>query len=187
MAEINVRVLSEEDWQEYRSVRLAALEDSPTAFVNTLEEESRYDEQFWRDRMLRAHRLVAESEQTRLGIVCLGSFNEDPEIGDLFGLWVAPEARQTGVSWQLVQAVADQAVRDGRTKLYYFVGTENGRAIAFASNFGFRLTSHRRTARVRNEESGDQEIAMVLSLATDPGAVPNPTRPRATSKPGPLA
>jgi len=62
---------------------------------------------------------------------------------------------------------------------------ENGRAIGFAINAGFRLTSQRRTTRIENSEFGDQEIALVLSLANDPAAVATSTPSRLTSKPGP--
>jgi ribosomal protein S18 acetylase RimI-like enzyme len=109
---------------------------------------------------------------------------DEEEASDVFGLWVAPEVRNTGVAWQLVEAAAQQAVRDGSTRLYYWVSTENGRAVAFATNFGFRVTSQRRTARVSHSEFGDQEVAFVLSLASDSG-VPNPTGPRIQAQPGP--
>jgi len=33
MSEISVRVLREDDWQAYRQVRLAALQESPEAFL----------------------------------------------------------------------------------------------------------------------------------------------------------
>jgi hypothetical protein len=68
----------------------------------------------------------------------------------------------------MVQIAIDQAIQDGCTNLYYWVSTENGRAIGFAINAGFRLTSERRTSRIENREFGDQEIALVLSLANDP-------------------
>jgi len=35
MSEISVRVLQEDDWQAYRQVRLAALQESPEAFLAT--------------------------------------------------------------------------------------------------------------------------------------------------------
>ena len=35
MSEITVRALGEEDWQEFRDIRLTALLDSPGAFVAT--------------------------------------------------------------------------------------------------------------------------------------------------------
>ena len=60
-----MRVLDEGDWAEYRDVRLAALKESPEAFVATYEEESALDEEAWRERMRRSRRLVAASGGTR--------------------------------------------------------------------------------------------------------------------------
>ena len=185
MSEISVRALEESDWQVYREVRLAALQESPQAFVTTYAEEVTQPEQYWRNRMVRAHRLLAERGGTRLGVVSVEMTDGDAQSADLCDLWVTPEARNTGIASRLVQAAADQASRDGRTKLYYWVSTENGRAIGFASNAGFRVTSERRTTRIENREFGDQEVAFVLSLASDPGAVPTSTPSRLTSKPGP--
>ena len=45
MSEINVRALGEEDWQQYRDIRLTALQESPEAFVATDAQEEALDEQ----------------------------------------------------------------------------------------------------------------------------------------------
>jgi ribosomal protein S18 acetylase RimI-like enzyme len=185
MSEISVRALEEGDWQAYRRVRLAALQESPQAFLSTYAEEVTQPEQYWRNRMVRAHQLLAERDGAPLGVASVEMIEGDPQSADVCDLWVAPEARNTGIASRLVQAAADQAIRDGRTKLYYWVSTENGRAIGFASNAGFRVTSERRTTSIENTEFGDQEIAFVLSLANDPGAVPTPIPSRLTSKSGP--
>jgi len=184
MAGTTVRVLDEGEWEEYRAIRLAALQDAPDAFASTYAEELQMDEAAWRAAMLRARRLVASRGEGAIGVVSVGPFAGEKEASDLFGLWVAPQMRNTGVAWRLVEAGAKQALQEGSTRLYYWVSTENGRAIAFATNFGFRVTSQRRTARVSHSEFGDQEIALVLPLASDSG-VPNPTGPRLRAKPGP--
>lgn len=175
MSEITVRALGEDDWQVYRDIRLAALQEAPEAFVATRAAEEALDERVWRDRIRRSRRLVAESEGTPLGVVSLGQA-EEPHAGagELFGLWVAPQARGTGLAWKLVEAGADQARSDGRSHLFYWVGTDNGRAVAFASSFGFRPGSTRRPMRVTSEADGAEEMAMVLPLGVDPGSVPSP-------------
>ena len=81
MSDITVRVLDEPDWQLYRTVRLSALEESPDSFTATLAEEAERDEQFWRDRMTRAHRLLAERDQLPQGILSLGPNPDKPGYG----------------------------------------------------------------------------------------------------------
>jgi ribosomal protein S18 acetylase RimI-like enzyme len=166
MAEITVRVLTEEEWDQYRSVRLAALQESPEAFVASYEEEAAYDEEFWRTRMRRSQRLIAEVDGEAVGTASVGEVDtDDGRHSELFGLWVSPALRGKGIATQLVSAGARSAAASGKSHLYYWVGTENGRAVAFASGFGFRPTDQRRPVRVESVEDGDEEIAMVLSLA----------------------
>ena len=172
MSEISVRPLGEEDWQTYRDARLTALRESPEAFVATAEEEEAFDEDFWRLRMNRSARLLAERDDTPLGIVSLGrSSDENPKTSQLFGLWVAPEARGSGVATALVRAGANLAREQGQSQLTYWVGSDNGRAVAFASGFGFRPTAERRPMRVVSEDDED-EVAMVLALGGDRGSPP---------------
>lgn len=168
MSDITVRTLAEDEWEQYRSVRLSALEESPDAFAATLEEERGYGEELWRDRMRRSQRLVAEREGQPVGVASLGQHSENERVAELFGLWVAPAARGTGVASQLVQAGADAARAQRRTHLAYWVSTDNGRAVAFASGFGFRPTDSRRPMRVRLADA-EEEIAMVLPLGDDRG------------------
>jgi ribosomal protein S18 acetylase RimI-like enzyme len=111
---------------------------------------------------------VAEREGAVVGVASVGrAGSEEDNAAELFGLWVSPTERGTGVAWQLVQAGADQARADGRSHLAYWVGTDNGRAVAFASSFGFRPSGTRRPMRVLSEEDGEEEIAMVLPLGDD--------------------
>lgn len=175
MSEITVRPLGEEDWQDYRAVRLEALRESPEAFVATAAEEEAFDEARWRERMRRSARLVAERGGAPVGVVSVGRASsededEDGTAGELFGLWVKPELRGTGIATRLVNDGAAVARKRGQSHLYYWVGTDNGRAVAFASGMGFRPTDQRRPMGVKSEADGDEEIAMVLPLGQDPGA-----------------
>lgn len=173
MTDITVRPLGEDDWQEYRAVRLAALRDAPDAFAASADEEEGYDEALWRERMTRSARLVATRETGAVGVLSVGNAKDaDGMAGELFGLWVHPDARGSGVATQLVKTGASLARDRGQTHLVYWVGTDNGRAVAFASGIGFRPTDFRRPMGVVSEEDGDEEVAMVLALGEDVGPYP---------------
>ena len=47
MSEIHVRVLDEDEWATYKSVRLRALRESPEAFVASAEEEESLEDAVW--------------------------------------------------------------------------------------------------------------------------------------------
>ncbi len=165
MTEITVRPLAEDEWAEFRSVRLAALRESPGAFVASLVDEEQYDEDFWRLRMRRSQRILAEVGGDPVGVVSIGGVDGSEDgVAELFGLWVTPALRGKGVAAALVKAGARSAAEAGNTHLNYWVGTDNGRAVAFASSFGFRPTDERRPVRVENEDDGDEEVVMVLPL-----------------------
>ena len=168
MADITVRALTEEEWDQYRSVRLAALQESPEAFVASYEEEAEYDEDFWRTRMRRSQRFLAEVDGEAVGTASVGEVDTDDGChAELFGLWVSPALRGKGIATELVSAGATNARTTGKSHLYYWVGTDNARGVAFASSFGFRPTDRRRPMRVQGDS--EEEIAMVLALGDDRG------------------
>ncbi len=186
MTDITVRVLQEQDWQIYRDVRLSALGDSPDAFAASAAQERQFDEDFWRRRLVRSRRMVAESSGEVVGVVSVGRpSEEDPRNCEMFGLWVRPELRGQGVAWKLVQAGVSQARTDSFGFVIYWVSTENGRGVAFASSFGFRPTDARRAMKVTGspedantsdaDESGEEEheMGMIYALGEDPGTVPS--------------
>ena len=172
MNDITVRTLGVDDWERYRSVRLTALRDSPEAFVARHDDEQAEPEAFWRARMTRSVRLLAERDGEAVGIASVGPSDDgQPETAQLFGLWVSPQARGSGVATALVRAGARAAAAAGKRQLHYWVGTDNGRAVAFASGFGFRPTAERRPMRVVSEDDGEEELAMTLPLAGDRGGI----------------
>lgn len=164
MSEITVRVLSEDEWEQYREFRLKSLRDSPDAFVADYETEHDFDEKLWRARMRRSVRLLAERDDEPVGIASLRD-NDDLVEGaaELFGLWVEPDLRGSGVAEKILLAASDAAEQHGRSQLIYWVGTDNARAVAFASSYGLRPTEYRREHDNVDGEP-DEELAMVLAL-----------------------
>ena len=178
MEDIEIRLLDEDEWQLYREVRLAALTDAPEAFVARVEDEESCGEEFWQERMSRAHRFVAERDGRPVGLVGLGLHDGNPETGEVFGLWTAPTVRGQRVARGLVSSAAQKATEDGCRLLYFWAGSDNASAVGFASSFGFRPTSQRRPVRVARgaTEQDADEVAMVLPLAPDPTLTINPHR-----------
>lgn len=175
MTDVTVRPLGVDDWETYRDVRLRALRESPEFFVNSADTEKEYGEDFWRARMERAARLVAEKDGGIIGVVCVGREDEAPEleeieegkIGELFGLWVQPDYRGKGVAWKLVDAGAKRAHANGWKHLLYWVATDNPRGVAFASSYGFRPTDLRRPMTLQHVDEDSEEVALVLPVAGD--------------------
>ncbi|WP_018157077.1 GNAT family N-acetyltransferase [Demetria terragena] len=186
MTDISVRALGDDDWQAYRDIRLAALEESPDAFAASHQREKQFDESFWRQRMSRSRRLVAELDGAPVGVVSVGDVVDEADVdqdgdtseavAELFGLWVSPDLRGKGVAWKLVEAGVNQAREEKLDHVVYWVGIDNGRGVAFASSFGFRPTDSRRPMKAEaasdDEDDDNLEMAMIFPLGGDPGAVP---------------
>ncbi len=168
MSEVTVRALKGDDWEAFRQIRLAALKDSPEAFTSSYEDEVEYDEDFWRLRLARSQRLLAYDDEEPVGVVSIGQAEEEG-VAELFGMWVTPSRRGSGVAWRLTHAAALHARAAGRRALKLWVATDNGRAVAFFSSYGFRPADERRPMTT---DASVEELAMVLPLGDDPGWVP---------------
>ena len=119
MSEITVRALTEDEWETYRTLRLEALQESPDAFVADHATEAAEPEDFWRARMGRSDRLVAEADGEQVGVVSIGSAGETKSetAGQLFGLWVRPDWRGRSVAASLVRESARIAEGKGLGQL----------------------------------------------------------------------
>ncbi len=161
---VEIRRLSEEDWEILRAVRLAALGDSPTAFASTLERELALDERLWRDRAGSGAWWVGFDEAGEMGGAGQSSVPAGAgpaERGDaaagpvgvvagapggasgdrhLTAMWVAPARRGHGVSGLLVDRVVAWARADGGTRLLLWVVTTNEPARRLYGRHGFRPT-----------------------------------------------
>ena len=169
MSDVDVRALEGGDWQAYRDIRLAALRDAPDAFASSCEQEEAFDESLWRTRLARSARLLATQDGAAVGIVSVGQ--AEPDVAELFGMWVVASSRGAGVAWRLTQAASEHARGEGRRAIHAWVSTDNGRAVAFFSSYGFRPTDIRRPMTT---DADTEEMAMTLPLGDDRGwLIPN--------------
>jgi GNAT superfamily N-acetyltransferase len=140
-----VRQIQSDEWRVLRSVRLAALEEAPEAFSETLAEARAASDDFWQGRTERGARgetsfcaITSDAGQPigmAVGIVEQGDINN----AYLAAMWVAPEYRGTGAAKALVNSVSGWAASRGATILFAGVREGNVRAAAFYRKVGFVL------------------------------------------------
>ena len=142
-----VHRVTADDWQRIKTLRLAALADTPIAFVERYEDAAQAPDAEWQFRAERAARatnlqvLAATDDGEWVGM--MSAFipeDAEPDQAKLVGVWVHPDHRgqSAGVAELLLDAVINWA-RDevAVDRLDLQVTETNRRAIAFYLRNGF--------------------------------------------------
>jgi ribosomal protein S18 acetylase RimI-like enzyme len=151
-----------DDWRYYREIRLAMLQESPSAFGTTRAQTASYDEQLWRQRLTENAVMLARVGTTPTGSV-MYSEKDTTEPGDcaLFGMWVDPGFRGAGVGRALVDAVIEQARARGKRRVVLHVVAGNDPAIRLYQQAGFVPTGHS-VPYPHDDQLVEVEMALVL-------------------------
>lgn len=141
---VEFRTLSSQDVAEFQRVRLEALRESPTAFSSSYEEE--------RDRDLTkvAERMAPDELGLIFGafdgkrLVGLAGFRREAGLkrkhkGFIWGMYVAPSYRRSGIGRQLIERVVSHAATlPGLRRINLGVNAANAPAIALYEATGFK-------------------------------------------------
>ncbi|WP_295699951.1 GNAT family N-acetyltransferase [Lapillicoccus sp.] len=139
--EVELHVVSPDEWETHRALRLEMLLDSPDAFWTTHAEAAAMDEAQWRERIVGTFHVMATLDGEPVGSVGLWPGREpDPDETNLIAMYVAPRARGQRVGERLVTAVQDAAVREGRRRIHLEVTSSNAPAIRLYERMGFVFT-----------------------------------------------
>ena len=128
------------DWRRARDVRLRALGDAPDAFGALLADELKFSDTDWQARIAQkdAATFLASIDAADIGIAVVAP-NEHGDAG-LYSVWVAPEARGSGVGDALVAAAVHWARAQGHARITLGVGDYNLPAIRLYERHGFART-----------------------------------------------
>lgn len=125
---IKIVRLGTDDWPTWRSVRLAALADAPSAFCSTLADWVDAPDERWRARLRDVPlNLIAKRDGQPVGQVS-GTKTPRPDVAELISMWVAPSARGAGVGDALVESVIAWALSEGHRRLELSVKKSNAPA-----------------------------------------------------------
>lgn len=172
MSDITIRELSENDWREYKSIRLKSLRDSPDSFGSTYEREVSFAAEQWKSRLKISSTIhdavafAAIADQSFIGLVSCVIHKPETKAGHLYQMWVSPEFRGAGVGTALVERVKRWAGTRDIEKLLLSVTTINGAAISLYQTIGFNSVGQ--TEPLRKGSNLKSQI-MQISLATKDG------------------
>ena len=135
---VSVEALKEEDWQRYRDIRLAALENDGDAFGGNLESERLFTETQWREKARQYVGLVAVVAGVDIGVMTVenlkGDFGATCWVGSC---WVDPEYRMHGALRSLFAYLDTHATTHDWEIQGLGVWIDNHSAIAAYEKLGF--------------------------------------------------
>ena len=159
---INVRSITDDSWQLWRTLRLAALSESPEAFGSTLTQWSGINDQEvrWRDRLKNSTLSVLAFDDTvPVGMVACTPPTQ--AVSEVVSMWVDPKYRGRGVGDRLLEAVAEWAISSKQIdSLILHVKAGNVRAKALYIRSGFLETNSISLNQYHNE----CEITMIKQI-----------------------
>ena len=154
--------------QEYKTVRLRALKDSPTAFGSTYAKESAFSDSDWLRRVDTWNGpggvcYLGMDAGVPCGIIAGYSNKCDPPKVFVASMWVAPTHRRSGLGTMLMDAVKLWAHTISVGELYLMVTSNNLAAIRFYEKCGFTFTG---TTGTYEHDPALFEYEMVTPLCT---------------------
>jgi ribosomal protein S18 acetylase RimI-like enzyme len=167
----DIKLLAPDEWFWLQNIRLAALQDSPHAFLATYEQEKGYDEGQWRAEFRRGDWYTSVVDGRPVSL--LGATSEPempPHERYIEYLWVSSERRRAGIARSMLTTVIDRLQDSGVRTVYLWVLDGNEVAIQLYEKIGFVSTNHRLPLP---EHPARGEERMRLDLSGWPGTGPS--------------
>ena len=167
---MKIRILNKSDALAYQEVRLSALKNNPEAFSSTYEREVKFSIES-----------IAERLEPVKDRFVLGAFNESGSVvgivtfmrenglktihkGNVFGMYVAPEARGKGLGKSLMIELIKKAKScDGLEQINLTVVSENNSAKKLYKSLGFEVYGIEKKALKFNGQYFDEDL-MVINI-----------------------
>ncbi len=140
---VHLHVLTPIDWPALRTVRLAALRDSPHAFMSRYEHECQWQEPEWRNAFNAATWVTAKDADALIGLA--RSIHEPAQSGVRYleSIWVAPDHRRRGVLRSILNRLVEVEQHRGATRFLMWVLEDNHVARRAYEALSFEPTGER--------------------------------------------
>ncbi|WP_417579293.1 GNAT family N-acetyltransferase [Nitrincola sp.] len=146
MSEFEIKTLTPEDWEIYKSARLKSLRDSPDSFGSTYDQESALSDAEWQTRLnlklraLDALPLVAKMDGQPVGLAWGVIHEPDLGVAHIYQMWVSPALRGKGIATSLLREIKAWAAGRGCEFVALAVTNSNQAAVSLYMSSGFIAT-----------------------------------------------
>jgi len=137
--EVEIKKLDEDHWQDYRNLRLEALQGASVAFGSSYEEEMTLSEADWKKRIPNALFAFADGKPVGLIVFVFNRRAKTRHIVDIFSFYVKTAYRRKGIGQMLLEtALAETKAQKHVIKIRLSVNPEQKDAVRLYSKFGFK-------------------------------------------------
>jgi len=135
---LQIKKLPPERWREFKALRLEALQNDPLAFGSSYEEEIKFTDKTWKERI--KNTLFATLNDNPVGMIVflINPRKKLNHVAEIFGVYVREEHRDKKIGTQLIES-AINLIRKSKSviKIKLTVTSVQDAAIKLYSSFGF--------------------------------------------------
>jgi GNAT superfamily N-acetyltransferase len=141
-----VRRLRAGEWERWRELRLAMLQDAPYAFGSTYAQALTFADDEWRARAesmaAGTDRVLYVAEEGDEWLACAGGYVDDepPYLPNVFGVWTRPDARGRRLAEACIREVVEWARGTGAAEVRLWATDGNDAACRVYDRLGFTPT-----------------------------------------------
>jgi RimJ/RimL family protein N-acetyltransferase len=153
-----------DDWERVRAVRLQALADAPDAFWVTLTEELARTPIQWQERLAAdsSATFLALQDGDAVGLCVVHPSESAPGDAGLAAMWIAPQARGSGVADAVIRSGIAWARAQGYPRLRLWINDANLVAARVYARHGFVRSGTVGSFPPPREHLTEHELALEL-------------------------
>ncbi|MCG6542768.1 GNAT family N-acetyltransferase [Pseudomonas sp. KSR10] len=143
MNEVEIKIITPDEWELYKLARLNSLKESPDYFGSIYDQEAVLSDAEWRSRLdlkfrdVDALPLIAELKGQPVGIAWGFIHKPNLQVAHIYQMWVSPELRGKGIAKSLLLKIKTWALGRGCSLMALGVTTSNEAAVNLYKKFGF--------------------------------------------------
>lgn len=134
-----VEQLTVDQWEEYKSLRLRALQSDPSAFGKSYKDELLNTEEDWKRMMEQSQLCFARDSSTDELVGMIGAYSTQEGVYMFNQMWVDQVFRGRGISKDLFREMLTRVKNLGAKKVELYVSTVQEVPISLYKKLGFEI------------------------------------------------
>jgi ribosomal protein S18 acetylase RimI-like enzyme len=137
---LQIKKLPVERWEEFKELRLIALQKDPLAFGSSYEEEIKFQDDLWKNRLSNTLFAVYDDKPVGMVLFLIDTKLKLSHVAEIFGVYVREEFRDRKIGKQLIESLIN-SIRKNKSiiKIKLTVTDVQESAIKLYSSFGFKV------------------------------------------------